>query len=113
MAIVQTLNVYQFREAFRACGRNDQFSYKGLECLFDYLEQYGEDTGEPFELDVVALCCDFSEEHYKDIADNYRIDLSEADGDAEEEYQIVLEYLQDNTTVIELGDDETVIYQAF
>jgi predicted ArsR family transcriptional regulator len=113
MAIVQNLNVYQFRDAFRAAGRNEQFSYEGLGALFDYLEQYSEDTGEPFELDVIAICCDFSEESYKDIADNYRIDLSDADGDEEEEYQIVLEYLQDNTTVLELGDDQTVIYQAF
>lgn len=113
MTIVQTLNVYQFREAFRIAGRNDQFSYEGLECLFDYLEEYSDSIGEPFELDVIAICCDFSEESYKDIADNYRIDLSDADGDAEEEYLIVLEYLQDNTYVIELGDDETLIYQAF
>ena len=62
MAIVQTLNVYQFRDAFRAYGRNDQFSYNGLECLFDYLEEYSDSTGEPFELDVVALCCDFYED---------------------------------------------------
>lgn len=113
MAIVQTLNVYQFRDAFRAAGRKDQFSYKGLACLFDYLEQYSEDTGEPFELDVIAICCDYTEENYKDIAENYSIDLSAADGDEEEEYQLVLEYLQDNTQVIELGDDETLIYAAF
>ena len=39
MAIVQSINnVYQFREAFRLAGRSDQFSYEGLEVLFDYLE---------------------------------------------------------------------------
>jgi len=113
MAIVQTVNLHQFREAFRVAGRLDQFSYSGLECLFDYFEEYSEDTGEPFELDVIAICCEFTEASYKDIANDYRIDLSDADGDAEEEYNIVLEYLQDNTQVIELGDDETLIYANF
>ena len=113
MAIVQTVDLYTFREAFRLAGRKDQFSYTGLEVLFDYLEQYSEDTGEPFELDVIAICCDYTEENYKDIAENYSIDLSDADGDEEEEYQLVLEYLQDNTQVIELGDDATLIYAAF
>jgi len=79
MAIVQTLNVYQFSDAFRACGRNDRFSYKGLECLFDYLEQYSEGTGEPFELDVVALCCDFYEDTAEAIANNYNIETEGMD----------------------------------
>ena len=52
MAIVQSINnVYQFREAFRLAGRMDQFSYEGLEVLFDYLDNLSEDTGEPIELD--------------------------------------------------------------
>jgi len=113
MAIVQTLTKSAFIDAFKQSSRKDQFSYHGLECLFEYLEEYSDSTGEPFELDVIAICCDFTEASYKDIANDSRIDLSDADGDAEEEYRIVLEYLQDNTQVIELGDDETLIYQCF
>jgi hypothetical protein len=60
MAIVQSINsVHQFREAFRLAGRMDQFSYEGLEVLFDYLDNLSEDIGEPIELDVVALCCNY------------------------------------------------------
>lgn len=113
MAIVQTLDKHSFIDAFTHSSRKDQFSYEALGAIFDYLEEYSDSTGEPFELDVIAICCDFTEAPYKEIANDYRIDLSDADGDAEEEYRIVLEYLQDNTTVIELGDDETMIYQAF
>lgn len=111
MAIVQTLNQYDFEQAFKAI-RPDNFSYQGLSVLFDYLEQYSEDTGEPFELDVIAICCDFSEASWQEIANDYRIDLEGCDDD-DERYQTVLQYLQDNTLVIELGDDETMIYQAF
>lgn len=95
-----TVSLYDFREAFRTCGRAEQFSYEGLEVLFDYLEQYEEDTGEELELDVVALCCDFYEDTVEAIARNYSIDLNDADPeDTDYEEQcaaLVREYLEDN-----------------
>ena len=95
-----TVSLYDFREAFRTMGRAEQFSYEGLEVLFDYLEQYEEDTGEELELDVVALCCDFCEDTVAEIARNYSIDLNDADpedDDYEEQCEnIVREYLEDN-----------------
>jgi hypothetical protein len=71
--MIQTINVSDFRDAFRACGRADQFSYEGLGALFDYLEEIDPD----FDLDVIALCCDYSEDSPEDIAESYGIDLSE------------------------------------
>jgi predicted ArsR family transcriptional regulator len=111
MAIVQTLTRSEFADAFLSL-RPDNFSYAGLDALFDYLEEYSDSTGEPFELDVIAICCDFSESTWQEIANDYRIDLEGCDDD-DERYQTVLQYLQDNTVVIELGDDETMIYQSF
>ena len=113
MAIVQTINsVHQFREAFRLAGRMDQFSYEGLEVLFDYLDNLSEDTGEHIELDVVALCCDYYESSIEEIIDNYNIDVSDADGDEDEIKTIVEEYLQDNTSVCgEVSDG--FVYAAF
>ena len=100
MAIVQNINnVYQFREAFRLAGRMDQFSYEGLEVLFDYLEEYSESTGEPVELDVVALCCEYYELSIQELIDNYNIDVSDADGDEDEIELIVKEYLQESTSL--------------
>ena len=101
MAIVQNINnVSQFREAFRLAGRMDQFSYEGLEVLFDYLENLSEDTGEPIELDVVALCCEYYESSIEELIDNYNIDLSEVDKDDPDSIiEVVREYLEDNTSV--------------
>ena len=100
MAIVQSINnVHQFCEAFRLAGRMDQFSYEGLEVLFDYLEEYSDSAGENVELDVVALCCDYYESSTEEIIANYDIDVSDADGDEDEIKTIVEEYLQDNTSV--------------
>lgn len=100
MAIVQSINnVYQFREAFRLAGRGDQFSYEGLDVLFDYLDDLSEDTGETIELDVIALCCEYYEDTIEELIKNYSIDISDADGDEEGIKSIVEEYLQDNTSV--------------
>lgn len=111
MAIVQTLNVYQFRDAFRAAGRNNQFSYEGLECLFDYLEEYSDSTGEPFELDVVALCCDFCEEDAEDIANNFGIDIEGLDD--EEIVEAVREYLEENTIIVGEHSGDVFVYRVF
>lgn len=99
MAIVQTVSIYEFREAFRRMDRQDQFSYEGLEVLFDYLENLSDDIGEPIELDVIALCCEYCESSIEELIRDYRIDVSDADGDEEETKAIVEEYLQDNTSV--------------
>jgi len=45
----QTVNFYQFVQAFRDAGREDQFSYEALEELFNYLDDI-----EGYGLDVIA-----------------------------------------------------------
>ena len=114
MAIVQSINsVHQFREAFRLAGRGDQFSYEGLEVLFYYLDELSEDTGEPIELDVVALCCDYYESSVEELIDNFNIDLSEVDEDDPDSIiEVVREYLEENTSVCgEVSDG--FVYAAF
>lgn len=112
MTIVQTVNLYQFRQAFVDAGRKEQFSYEGLEFLYDYLENLSDDIGEPIELDVIALCCDYAENHYSVIAADYGIDLSEAEGDEDEEFGIVLDYLHENTSVCGYDEEMGVIVYA-
>ena len=66
MPIITTIDTAsEFRDCFVRMGRGNQFSYNGFEALYDHLEDYSDSTGEPFELDVVAICCDYSE--YNDI----------------------------------------------
>ena len=59
-----TVNQTDFLDAFKKL-RPDNFSYEGLESLYNYLTDYEQDTGTEIELDVIALCCDYSE--YKDL----------------------------------------------
>jgi hypothetical protein len=56
----QRVNFAWFLESFRMMGRYEQFGYDALRVLFDYLEDLESDTGEEIELDVIALCCDYS-----------------------------------------------------
>lgn len=106
-----TVYFNDFREAFRAFNRLDNFSHEGLETLFDYLMEYEDSTGEELELDVIALCCDFNEDHYEDIAKNYDIDISDlTEGKAK---QAVMDYLCDNTSVCGETSSGSIVYQVF
>ena len=89
-----------FEKEFRYYGREDNFSWEGLRALFDYLEQYEEDCDQEIELDIIALCCEYTEDSIQNIADNYGIE-----GDREE----ILETLMDNTQVIEVDEDNIII----
>ena len=55
-----------FHDAFRDHNRLNQFSYYGLNALFDHLAELEADCGKPIELDVIALCCDYAE--YNNLA---------------------------------------------
>ena len=95
--MIQTINVSDFRDAFRACGRQNQFSYEGLGALFDYLEEIDPD----FDLDVIALCCDYSEDTVQDIAEQYGLEFSAIeDGDTEGERDHVRAYLEEHTSIV-------------
>ena len=59
-----TATITDFVNAFEKL-RPSNFSYEGLECLYNYLIDYEQDTDTEIELDVIALCCDYSE--YKDL----------------------------------------------
>ena len=103
-----TVNQSEFIDAFHRYDRYKQFGYDALCSLFDYLEQMEEDTGEEMELDVIALCCDYSVDSVADIASNYNIDIADMDDD--EARSAVLEYLQDNTTVVDENCNGQIIY---
>lgn len=84
----QSVNFYNFERAFKRCER-ENFSYDGLKALFSYLEEYEENTGEELELDVIALCCEFSEY------------------DSLNEYNE--SYDKDHKTIDEIGEDTLLI----
>lgn len=83
-------NASQFRDAFITFDRKDQFSYEGYEALFDYLEEIDPDM----ELDVIALCCDYTE---------FKTALEATEEMTSEKFEVeddAMEHLNNNTSVI-------------
>lgn len=116
--MIQTVNLNNFRDAFTNRGRGEQFSYEGLEVLFDYLESLEEGGGTPYELDVIAICCDFTEEAPLNIASKYNFDVGQFDDVDEEEYdevimQYVIEQLSENNMCLGESSDGLIVYQKY
>ena len=109
----QSVSKYDFERAFADCGRKDQFSYDALNALYDWFEQYDDDCGTETELDVIAICCDFSEDGWDDIAQNYNIDLTDCDDDDDYKAQAVEDYLSENTLLVARLTGDVFVYQSF
>lgn len=109
-----TINVYQFRDAFKDMGRGDSFSYDGLGLLFDWFEEYEDSTGEEMELDVIAICCDWAECDPDEIMSDYDINLDaldlDDDADEDEIADALVEYLNDETSVAGKTNANTIVY---
>ena len=94
----QTVNFTKFEQAFKDYGRSDNFSHEGLIALFDYLEDLESASVLEMELDVIGICCEYSE--YKDFADfqmAYGPDYESIDDVGNE------------TTVIPINDESFII----
>jgi hypothetical protein len=99
-----TVSRYDFERAFVDADRKENFSYEALGLLFAYFEELEEGMGEEVELDVIAICCDYTEDTVEGVARNYSIDLNDADPEADDYAdqcrQIVFGYLSDRTSVV-------------
>lgn len=93
------VNFSTFHDEFHSI-RPNQFSYDALRELFDYYEQIEETTGEKMELDVIAICCEWTEyESLEDFQKEYG-----------EKYETI-EDIEDRTQVIELDGGSFLVQQ--
>ena len=80
---------------------NHGFSYEGSKALFEYFEQYEQDTDYELEFDPIAFRCDFDEyDSLKKVQENYQ-DIKSLDD------------LREHTTVIEIPNTKRLIIQAY
>lgn len=84
-----------FRDAFQAI-RPNQFSYEALGELYNYLDEYQQEPD--LELDVIAICCDFSE----------YADLEEFQKNYGDEYETIGD-IEEITSVIQVGEHGFII----
>jgi hypothetical protein len=107
-----TVDFSDFREAFRNYDRESSYTREGLMMLFEYFEELEGDLGEEIELDVIAICCDYDENHWEDVAANYSIDLEDCE-DEDDKIEAVRDYLSDNTTLVGEPLPGTFLYVVF
>jgi hypothetical protein len=71
--MIKTISRYDFEDSFNESDTyKNNFSYEGKKALYEYLTEYEESTGEQIELDIVALCCDYTEyENIEAVKENY------------------------------------------
>ena len=94
-----TINEYDFIEAFKSAGRENQFSREGLIALFHYLDELEQETGEEMELDVIALCCGFTEyESFEAFKRDYG-NKYESIEDLESDRQVI--HIDDESFIVE------------
>jgi hypothetical protein len=91
--MIQTLRLSDFTNAFRNSDRADQFSYEAQTILFDYFEE----CDPQMEFDMIAICCEWSENTPEELADMYGVDN-------------VLDYLENHTQVAGITDAGTIVY---
>ena len=101
----KTINFQDFTDAFKNMSRENQFSYSGLRALFDYIEEFEQETDEDYELDVIALCCEFSEyKNLSELQENYT-DVKDLE-DLEEKTQVIF---VDDRSEVEGGSGRFII----
>ena len=89
----QTVSFDMFVQAFEDFRRSSQFSFEALNLIFNYLE----DSDPAYELDVIGICCEFSESTIQELIAENDLDTSE---DEEENRQMVRSFLEENTAII-------------
>jgi hypothetical protein len=89
-----TVTFSEFHDSFKRMERDNHFSYQGFRVLYDYFEDYEQDTGEEVELDVIAICCEYAESTWEEIANEYLLHELELDDEEDHEGRVI-EYLQD------------------
>jgi len=98
--IKQNVNFSMFLDSFSDTRRNS-FTYEGKRALFDYLEQLSEDLGEDIELDIIALCCEYTEyDNLEELQGNYSNIKT-------------MEDLENKTQVIRFHNSDAFIIQDF
>lgn len=103
----QTISQSDFHDAFIRADRKDNFSWEARELLFDFFEEIDENM----ELDVIAISCDFYENDWETVAQDYSLSLAGCEDD-EDRIEAVRNYLSDNTLLV--GETSSgFVYVAF
>ena len=93
-----------FRDVFLSSDNySENFSYDGLNALYDYFSKLEDELNESIEFDYISIAGEYSELTIDELRDSYSLDK---DID-------VIKYLQEHTQVIEIENSDSVIIQDY
>jgi len=111
-----TINKYDFINAFESSDTyKNNFTYDALVELFDHFEAREDDSGDQIEFDVVAICRDYAQSTWQEIASEYDLELEHPKNDEDlntYEEQVHEFLLERSPVVIELLCDGTFVYHS-
>ena len=96
----QTIDLHQFERGFNI--RPDNFTYVGIQALFEYFGDLENDLDEQIEFDPIAICCEYTE--YTDIGE-FQDQYGDEYGD--------LDQIADYTQVIQINSGPGFIIADF
>jgi len=103
--MIQTITEWDFVKSFDDVNRATNFTVAGRKALFEMFEELAPDM----ELDPVAVCCEYTE--YASL-EEWKQDYEYVAEDEDEEDDYALDYLRDQTIVLELANGGIII-QAY
>lgn len=99
MLVSAIKNTYDFRLEFLNSSRAEQFSLLALDALFEYHDELSDAIGEDIKVDVIGICCEWSEyESVEECCAAHGSDYNDLDD------------LQEKTTVIPLENGGVLVY---
>ena len=101
--VIPIISAYQLKQQFKEYDR-DYYPYGVYESLMEMFEEtYGDD--EPYELDVIGICCDIQEITADDLSDEY-YDADDAYNDDETIIDALTEQASDEGYLLWAGKYE-------
>lgn len=98
----QTINFIQFADAFQL---TDGFSYAGLRAIYDDITNTEEDSGVECELDVIAICADYTESNLDEYNADHGTEFASIDD--------AVDHAEWSSGFAAKTGEESLVYQNF
>ena len=107
-----------FVDAFNEANRGDNFTVAARRTLFEFYEEMEEDGHTSTELDVIAICCDWTEYTsiaavYEAYAESYDTIISDEEIEHGVDTDEFREWIEEQTTVLDVGNTGGVLVHDF
>lgn len=104
--LTYNLDVSEFVNLFDQYSRSENFSVLGREALYRYFEGLSDDIGEDIQIDIIALCCEWSECKEDELVMVYGYLVDDDEPDVED----ILSELENHTAIIQVDHYDFISY---